>query len=79
MGPNLIFFFSSLFFIVSTVQMLDVLAGQRPQLTALEFALLSMTVVSAASGPLILNGALTEFLAPTAAACKLHRKRFNDS
>ena len=59
--------------------MLDVLAGQRPQLTALEFALLSMTVVSAASGPLILNGALTEFLAPTAAACKLYRGSFIDS
>ena len=56
----------------ATVQMLDTLAGQKPQLTALEFTMLSMTVLAAGSGPWIGSGALTEFLAPAACACK-HR------
>jgi hypothetical protein len=50
--------------------MLDTLAGEKPQLTALEFSLLSLSVFAAGSGPWLLGGKLTEFLAPTAAACK---------
>ena len=53
------------------VQLLDRMAGQKPQLTSLELILLSTSVMAAASGPWILGGTLTEFLAPTAAACKL--------
>jgi hypothetical protein len=53
------------------VQLLDKVAGQKPQLTALELTLLSISVAAAASGPWLLGGKLTEFLAPTAAACKL--------
>jgi hypothetical protein len=52
------------------VQLLDNLAGQKPQLTGLELGLLSMSVFAAASGPFLFGGALTEVLAPTAAACK---------
>jgi len=43
-------------------------AGQRPQLSGLEATLLSLAVLSAASGPLLLGGKITEFLAPSAAA-----------
>ncbi|KAL3934877.1 MAG: hypothetical protein SGARI_003200 [Bacillariaceae sp.] len=50
------------------MQLLDKLAGQKPQLTGLELLVLSTSVAAAASGPWILGGKLTEFLAPTAAA-----------
>ena len=50
------------------MQLLDTLAGAKPQLTALEFSLLSLSVFAAGSGPFIFGGRLTEFLAPTAAA-----------
>jgi hypothetical protein len=50
------------------VQLLDTLAGQRPQLSRLEFTLLSAAVVSAATSPLLLGGHIAEFLAPSAAA-----------
>lgn len=49
------------------MQFLDVIAGEKPQLSVLEFSLLAGAVVSAASGPL-LPGGLTHFLAPSAAA-----------
>ena len=55
---------------VFTVQLLDKVAGQKPQLTLLELTLLSTSVFAAASGPFIFGGKLTEFMAPTAAACK---------
>lgn len=48
--------------------MLDTLAGTRPQLSAFEAILLMSAVISAGSGPLIVGGHLTEFLAPSAAA-----------
>jgi hypothetical protein len=70
-------FSNSLFFYITNtqfpfpiVQLLDNLAGQKPQLTALELLMLSASVAAAASGPWILGGKLTEFLAPTAAACR---------
>jgi hypothetical protein len=50
------------------MQLLDRMAAQKPQLSVLEFALLSMAVLSAASGPLIFGGAITNFLAPAAGA-----------
>lgn len=50
------------------MQLLDKVAGQKPQLTALELTLLSASVAAAASGPWLVGGKLTEFLAPTAAA-----------
>lgn len=50
------------------MQFLDLIAGQKPQLSALEATLLSLAVLSAASGPLVLGGKITEFLAPSAAA-----------
>ena len=50
------------------MQFLDRIAGQRPQLSVLEASLLSFAVLSAASGPLLLGGKITEFLAPSAAA-----------
>jgi hypothetical protein len=50
------------------VQLLDTLAGQRPQLSRLEFTLLFSAVVSAATSPLLLGGHVAEFLAPSAAA-----------
>ena len=62
---------------MSTVQLLDNLTGQKPQLTALELLMLSSSVAAAASGPWIFGGKLTEFLAPTAAACKYHNRRSN--
>lgn len=52
------------------MQLLDNLAGQRPQLTALELLLLSASVTAASSSPWIMGGRLTEVLPPTAAACK---------
>jgi hypothetical protein len=55
------------------VQILDTLADEQPQLTGLEFTLLSLSVFAAGSGPWLLGGKLTEFLAPTAAACKCPR------
>ena len=58
-----------------SVQMLDNLAGQKPQLTGLELTLLSLSVSAAASGPFILGGRLTEVLAPTSAACKSIMKK----
>ena len=53
-----------------SVQLLDNLAGMKPQLSALELSLLCLSVFAAGSGPWILGGKLTNFLAPTAAACK---------
>jgi len=51
------------------VQLLDFIAGEKPQLSALEFSLLTAAVFSAAGGPLLpLGGSITEFLAPSAAA-----------
>eukprot|EP00980_Cylindrotheca_fusiformis_P031115 scaffold25830_cov162-Cylindrotheca_fusiformis.AAC.16 len=50
------------------MQLLDNMAGQQPQLTALELSLLSLAVAAAASGPFVLGGVLTEFVAPTSAA-----------
>lgn len=50
------------------MQLLDNLAGQRPQLSFLEAVLLTSAVASAAGGPLFLGGQITEFLAPSAAA-----------
>ena len=49
------------------MQSLDRIAGQKPQLSALEVTLLSSAVLSAAFGP-VLFGQITEFLAPAAAA-----------
>ncbi len=54
------------------MQLLDNLAGQKPQLTALELLLLSASVTAASSSPWIMGGKLTEVLPPTAAACKLN-------
>jgi hypothetical protein len=51
------------------VQFLDISTGQRPQLSALELAALSLSVIAAGSGPLLLGGKITEFLAPASAAC----------
>lgn len=50
------------------MQLLDRVAGQKPQLSALEFTLLFSAVASCISGPLILGGQLAEFIAPSAAA-----------
>jgi len=50
------------------VQLLDRLAGNKPQLSALEFALLSGAVTTSLGAPLILGGHIAEFIAPTAAA-----------
>ncbi|GAX11717.1 hypothetical protein FisN_7Lh087 [Fistulifera solaris] len=50
------------------MQQLDRLAGQKPQLSMLEFSLLSSAVLTAASGPFLLNGHVTGVLAPSAAA-----------
>jgi hypothetical protein len=52
------------------MQLLDNLAGQKPQLTALELFMLSASVTAASSSPWIMGGKLTEVLPPTAAACK---------
>ena len=52
------------------MQLLDNLAGQKTQLTAIELALLSLSVFASSSSPWILGGTLTEFLPPVAAACK---------
>lgn len=60
----------TMFLFSLSVQLLDNLAGQKPQLRGLELFMLSASVAAAASGPWILGGKLTEFLAPTAAACK---------
>jgi hypothetical protein len=57
-------------FYYNAVQSLDTLAGEKAQLTALEFTLLSMSVFAAGSGPFLFGGKFTEFLAPTCAACK---------
>ena len=53
------------------VQLLDRLVVQKPQLSVVELTLLSMSVLAASSSPLILGGSAMEFLAPSAAACKL--------
>ncbi len=52
------------------MQLLDNLAGQKPQLSALELVMLSASVAAASSSPWIMGGTLTEVLPPTAAACK---------
>ena len=44
------------------------MAGRRSQLSKIELLLLSGAVFSAASGPLLFGGQITEFLAPSAAA-----------
>lgn len=51
-----------------SVQQLDRLAGQTPQLSILEFSLLTGAVLAAASGPFLMNGHVTGVLAPSAAA-----------
>jgi hypothetical protein len=56
------------FFDICIVQLLDRLAGQKPQLSAFEFTLLSSAVLSSICSPLFLNGRLAEFIAPSAAA-----------
>jgi hypothetical protein len=53
------------------MNLLDNLAGQKPQLTVLELILLSLSVTAASASPWILGGQLAEVLPPTAAACKL--------
>lgn len=53
-----------------TVQELDTVAGQRAQLSGLELVMLSACVLAAGSGPLLLGGHITEFLAPASAACE---------
>lgn len=50
--------------------LLDEWVVERPQLSAIEFALLAGSVLAAGLGPLFLNLELTELLAPSAAACK---------
>ena len=50
------------------VQLLDRLAGNKPQLSALEFALLAGSVTTSLGAPLLLGGHIAEFIAPTAAA-----------
>ena len=52
------------------MNLLDNLAGQRPQLTVLELILLSFSVTAASASPWIFGGQLAEVLPPTAAACK---------
>ena len=51
------------------MELLDELAGQKQQLNSLEFGILTGCIAAAAAGPLT-GGALTEFVAPSAAACK---------
>lgn len=50
------------------MQVLDRLAGQKPQLSWFELTLLLGAVASCAGSPLMLHGRLTEFIAPSAAA-----------
>ena len=50
--------------------MLDTLAAQKPQLSALELGLLTASVAATASCPFLFSGAFVEVLPPTAAACK---------
>jgi len=50
------------------VQLLDRLAGNKPQLSALEFALLAGAVSTSLGAPLVLGGHIAEFIAPTTAA-----------
>jgi hypothetical protein len=50
------------------VQLLDRLAGQKPQLSVVEIALLTAAVCTCVSGPIILDGKLAEFIAPSMAA-----------
>lgn len=52
------------------VQELDNVAGQKAQLSVLELAMLSASVFAAGSGPLLLGGHITQFLAPASAACE---------
>lgn len=51
-----------------SVQALDRIAAQTPQLSAWEATLLCGAVLSAVSGPVLLGGHITEFLAPASAA-----------
>lgn len=48
--------------------MLDEIAGKKQQLNALEVSILSGCILAAAAAP-IMGGSLTEFIAPSAAAC----------
>ena len=48
--------------------MLDRLAGQKPQLSFIELTLLVGAVIASATSPHVLNGRITEFIAPSAAA-----------
>ena len=52
------------------MELLDEMAGKRQHLNALETGILAACIAAAASGPLM-GGSLTEFVAPSAAACKL--------
>lgn len=50
------------------VQLLDRLAGQKPQLSVIEITLLTAAVATCVSGPIVLDGKLAEFIAPSMAA-----------
>ena len=50
------------------MQLLDRLAGQKPQLTPLELAMLAGAVSASLASPLVLGGHIAEFIAPSAAA-----------
>lgn len=50
------------------MQALDRIAGETPQISAVEASLLIGAVLCAFCGPLLLGGRITEFLAPSAAA-----------
>jgi len=50
------------------MQLLDTLTGQRPQLRPLELALLTGSVLAALSGPALVGGHITGFIAPASAA-----------
>jgi hypothetical protein len=53
-----------------TVQLLDTLAGEKPQISTLEFTLLSLSVLAASTSPLIGSQKLIEVIGPASAACK---------
>ena len=59
-------------FFSTTVQFLDNIAAEKPQLSRLELTLLSMSVVAASCGPILFTEGykIAEVLAPAAAACK---------
>ena len=58
-----------LYFWKPIVELLDELAGKKQQLNVVEFAILTGCIAISAAAPL-LGGTLTEFIAPSAAACE---------